>query len=414
MNSLQITLIVIGLVIIGLVLLYNWWQDQQAQKRLNRHFNQSDSDPLLDGQENRPNPSVPLQSTPRAFNRDSDGPSLGDTHLDDDFGPAVSLGPTLDEISDDYQGSAQHTVTMGAQTDYVDGVAAQNAPATPVATAKPAREVSALASDEPGPDPMTEAVVDLRFDQPVRGRSIIEQVMRFPAADDKPIRYFAETEDGAYHAVIRPDVMYVALQIAVLMSNRSGPLQDVHWSAAMMIADEMVQQFDADLEAPAFKELEDHALDLDDLCASLDAQVGLSLLLEGPQPIKSVAEIARKRGFVDYRQTLAWLNNQGQVCFYMLFDGLALNQVESASVERIELLLDVPNSPADQHAFGKMVGAARDLAGLLRASIVDDQNQPLEHDELVASVDEQIYEIYQRLDQCGLTAGSERARRVFS
>ena len=140
----------------------------------------------------------------------------------------------------------------------------------------------------------------------------------------------------------------------------------------------------------------------------------MTLLLEGPQPIRSVAEIARKRGFVEYRQTLAWLDNQGFACFYMLFDGLALNQVESASVERVELLLDVPNSPADEHAFGKMVGAARDLAGLLRASIVDDHNQPLEHDDLVASVDEQIYDIYQRLEASGLSASSERARRVFS
>ena len=98
----------------------------------------------------------------------------------------------------------------------------------------------------------------------------------------------------------------------------------------------------------------------------------------------------------------------------MLFDGLALNQVESASVERVELLLDVPNSPVDEHAFGKMVGAARDLAALLRASIVDDHNQPLEHDDLVVSVDAQIYEIYQRLEESGLSASSERARRVFS
>lgn len=411
MNSLQITLIVIGLVIIGLVLLYNWWQDQQAQKRLNRHFNQNDSDPLLDGQESIANPSAPLQSTPRAMSRDSGGPSLGEAHLDDDFGPSVSFGPALDESSEDYQEVARLTADSEAQPDYV---AADTTKAATAPVAKQARAARPVDADEPGPDPMTEAVVDLRFDNPVRGRSIIEQAMRFPTADDKPIRYFAETEDGTYHAVIRPDVSYVALQMAVLMSNRLGPLQDVHWSAAMMIADEMVQQFDADLEAPAFKELEEHAFELDDLCASLDAQVGLTLLLEGPQPIKSVAEIARKRGFVDYRQTLAWVNNQGQVCFYMLFDGLALNQVESASVERIELLLDVPNSPTDKHAFGKMVGAARDLAGLLRATIVDDQNQPLEHDELVASVDEQIYQIYQRLDECGLTAGSERARRVFS
>ncbi|HZJ97248.1 MAG: hypothetical protein GX822_06050 [Alcaligenaceae bacterium] len=399
MNSLQITLIVIGLVFIGLVLLYNWWQDQQAQKRLNRHFNQSDSDPLLDGQAGRQSHQAPLQSTPRVVSRDSDGPSLGQVYESQDDEPRVSLGPAFEESTDEQPSVSEH----GTEQAPVASVASQ--------AVAPRRVAS---TEDLGPDPMTEAVVDVRFDRAISGRAIIEQVMRFPAADDKPIRYFAEAEDGAYHAVIRPDVMYVALQLAVLMSNRSGPLQDVHWSAAMMIADEMAQQFDGDVEAPSFKDIENRALDLDDLCASLDAQVGLTLLLEGPQPIRSVAEIARKRGFVEYRQTLAWLDNQGFACFYMLFDGLALNQVESASVERVELLLDVPNSPADEHAFGKMVGAARDLAGLLRASIVDDHNQPLEHDDLVASVDEQIYDIYQRLEASGLSASSERARRVFS
>lgn len=402
MNNLQITLIVIGLVFIGLVLLYNWWQDQQAQKRLNRHFNQSDSDPLLDGQAGDQNRTAPLQSTPRVISNHSDGPSLGQVDELQDDEPKMSFGPAYDDSDD------SHDETSVA-------VAPTTQPLAPEAKASQVeRPQRVAATDELGPDPMTEAVVDLRFEQAVSGRAIIEQMMRFPAADDKPTRYFAETEDGAYHAVIRPDVMYVALQMAVLMSNRLGPLQDVHWSAAMMIADEMAQQFDADVEAPSFKDIENRALDLDDLCASLDAQVGLTLLLEGPQPIRSVAEIARKRGFVEYRQTLAWLNNQGVACFYMLFDGLALNQVESASVERVELLLDVPNSPVDEHAFGKMVGAARDLAALLRASIVDDHNQPLEHDDLVVSVDAQIYEIYQRLEESGLSASSERARRVFS
>ncbi len=404
MNSLQITLIVIGLVFIGLVLLFNWWQDQLAQKRLNRHFDPSDSDPLLDGKSDRSSQYVPMQSTPRVLTSDSDGPSLTQDYVVQEDEHEISLGTAYDDpVADTTAVTVQKPVAK--QTPQQKSVA-------PQPTSRSTKRTKS--SEELGPDPMTEAVVDLRFEKAISGRFIIEQTMRFPSADDKLIRYFAEAEDGSYHAVIRPDVMYVAMQMAVLMSNRVGPLQDVHWSAAMMIADEMAQQFDADVEAPSFKQIENHALDLDDLCASLDAQVGLTLLLEGPQPIRSVAEIARKRGFVEYRQTLAWLNNQGLACFYMLFDGLALNQVESASVERVELLLDVPNSPVDEHAFGKMVGAAKDLASLLRASIVDDHNQPLENEELVASVDAQIYELYQGLEQSGLSAGSERTRRVFS
>src|SRR5699024_7363939 len=106
MNSLQITLIVIGLVFIGLVLLFNWWQDQQAQKRLNRHFDQSDSDPLLDGKAGQAGKSsrpAPLQSTPRVLTSDSDGPSLSRDYGGQDDEPRVSLGDlgTADDKSAD-------------------------------------------------------------------------------------------------------------------------------------------------------------------------------------------------------------------------------------------------------------------------------------------------------------------------
>ena len=42
-------------------------------------------------------------------------------------------------------------------------------------------------------------------------------------------------------------------------------------------------------------------------------------------------------------------------------------------IERLYLLLDVPCSPADSRAFGRMVEVGRELAARLRAELVDDR-----------------------------------------
>ncbi|CFE02499.1 membrane protein [Bordetella pertussis] len=82
-------------------------------------------------------------------------------------------------------------------------------------------------------------------------------------------------------------------------------------------------------------------------------------------------------------------------------------------IERLYLLLDVPCSPADQRAFGRMVDVGRDLAARLRAELVDDQGRPLQ-DGADAVIDERLQVLFEQLDQAGLPAGSARAQRVFA
>lgn len=82
-------------------------------------------------------------------------------------------------------------------------------------------------------------------------------------------------------------------------------------------------------------------------------------------------------------------------------------------IERLYLLLDVPCSPADSRAFGRMVDVGRELATRLRADLVDDQGKPLA-DGSESVIDERLQVLFGQLEQAGLPAGSERAQRVFA
>ncbi|MFU2071820.1 hypothetical protein ACLQ9R_22310, partial [Bordetella hinzii] len=64
MSDLQIGLIVLGVLLILLVLGFNWWQDRRVRRRMQEHFPASEQDPLL-GAGETPRPAPVAADTPR-------------------------------------------------------------------------------------------------------------------------------------------------------------------------------------------------------------------------------------------------------------------------------------------------------------------------------------------------------------
>ena len=203
------------------------------------------------------------------------------------------------------------------------------------------------------------------------------------------------------------------MQLAVLLANRSGPLTAIEWSQAWARAQDMAERFDATIEGPDQQAVLEQGARLDDTCAALDTQVGLTLMLGAAQPAAEVLSVARDTGFVADGNRLAWPAENGVTRFTLSrADGAAFD-AGMGGVERLYLLLDVPCAPADSRAFGRMVDVGRDLAARLRAELVDDQGKPLaEGSETV--IDERLQVLFEQLEQAGLPAGSERAQRVFA
>ncbi|MGO1766296.1 MAG: cell division protein ZipA C-terminal FtsZ-binding domain-containing protein, partial [Advenella sp.] len=178
-------------------------------------------------------------------------------------------------------------------------------------------------------------------------------------------------------------------------------------------ADEIAHEFDASVESPDVPALLRRAEKLDQVCANLDTQVGLTVQLTQPHPVRSVIDVARAKGFTEYRNGLAWMNHDGLPRFVLLLAGEHAEDPANAGVNRVDLLLDVPCSPPDETPFARMMAVGRDLALSLDGQLIDDSGRPVmegsEH-----AIDEQIRGIYEELEQQGLQAGSPRALRVFS
>ena len=364
MSDLQIGLIVLGVLLILMVLGFNWWQDRRVRRQMQAHFPASDNDPLLGA------------------------------------GAASTGVPSAEAAS-----AARREPAFGGAASNATG----QAPAAPAQGAPHEND----ADDLEEVDPASEVVIEVGFNEPVSGDDLLPLIQGMRMAGRKPVRVFGTTATQRHRARIHGDEAYTALQIAVLLANRTGPLTAIEWSQAWSRAQAFGERFDAAIEGPDQQAVLERAARLDDTCAALDTQVGLTLLLGTAQPGAEVLAVARDLGFIHEGSRLVWMSDAGLPRFSLTrSDGTAFDAGVSG-VESLNLLLDVPCSPPDARAFGRMVDVGRQLAQRLRAELVDDQGKPLA-EASVAFIDDRLQSLFGQLEQAGLRAGSERALRVFS
>jgi len=356
----------LGVALIAAVLGLNWWQDRRARLHVQRHFGEFSgvADPLAD--------------SARASHDGRKEPALG-----------ASAAERQTERQTDRQTDADDLAEI---------------------------------------DPACEVVIDVNFAQPIAGTLLRPALKTLDEVGGKPIRIFAKRANDAsdansdmHHAhsdrQIHDDQAYAALQLALLIANRSGPLTAIDWSQFWNHAEELAERFDAVLEGPEQASVIAQAERLDAFCARLDVQVGLNLVLAHAQPLTAILALARDLGFVLVDGRLLWLADEGLTRFALsqgedgLFDGTASHG--KVQRQRLTLLIDVPHSPANDHAFSFMAGIARELAARLDAQLLDDQGKPVV-EASQAAIDAHLASLYAQLQAADMQAGSPRAKRVFA
>jgi hypothetical protein len=350
MSELQIYLVALGVAAILVVLIFNWWQDRRVRRRMQAHMPVVEQDPLLDG----------------------------------------GLG-TLAESRREPGLAGPESTPLAAAAGPADGVVAEH--------------------EEP--DPSCEVVIEVTFAGPISAQDLMPLVQSLRSAGRKPVRIFVQDTEGQLSRRLQADVAYQSMHLAVLLANRSGPLSAIEWSQVWNRVQSLADQIEATVEGPDQQTVLEAAARLDDTCAALDTQVGLTVLLGKSRPVAEVTGAARAMGFVPWEGRLAWMGDHGMECFTLSrADGEPFD-AGMATVDRLSLLLDVPCSPADPRGFGRMMDVGVELAQRLGADLVDDQNRPVQAGT-DASIDERLQVLHAQLEAAGLKAGSLRARRVFS
>jgi hypothetical protein len=349
MSDLQISLIILGILIILLVLGFNYLQDRRIRQRMQSHLPQGDRDPLL-----------------------------GDKEATDSL---TRREPGLSATEPEHTLHAHHDASSSFNTDE--------------------------------PDESIEIVIELVLPQAVFGAQIMQAIPSGLMAGRKPVRVFWQDEAGRLLSRPNPTDNYERLQFAVLLANRSGPLTDIEWSKIWNRIQSIADALEGHLEGPEQADVLLRANELDALCAKLDSQVALTLMLASNQKIEDVLSGAQSMGFVYQAGVLNWVGDDGLPCFTVSRTNGEPFDDGVVTVDRLSMLLDVPRSPPNLRSFGRMLDVGLELAHRFGADLVDDQDHPVVSGADVP-IDSHLQGLYAQLESVGLTAGGARARRVFA
>jgi|RhiMethySRZTD1v2_1073278.scaffolds.fasta_scaffold04970_7 hypothetical protein len=363
MSDLQFSLIVIGVTIIGGVCLYNWVQERNYRKRLDQAFGTAPEDVLLprgrDVSEGKIEPQLqPVPAAPRAIRTEGSG-----------------------------------------------------APA-------PARQVSGSARMDPDAD--LDCVAEIETGTVVAEGPLDELLTRM-AGCGRPTRVLGLNADtAAWEEVTRGrSARYRGLKLALQLVNRSGTANAAQLAMFCDAARSCAEKIAGRAILPDAHAALKAAQDLDAFCSEVDVAIGVNVVAEEGVTFSGarIRELAEAAGFTlepdgvfhyraGQRRTLFTLDNHQPAPFLP-------ERLKSLATPGVTLMLDVPRVADGAAVLDRMLDIGRELAAALGGKLVDDNRATLS-EAGVARIREQLQSINAALAARGITAGGERALRLFS
>ena len=359
MSDLQLSLVVVGITIIGGVILYNWVQERNFRKRLDQAFGAAPADVLL-----------------------PDGPErdAGAGRQEPQLQPAAAA-------------------PRAARADNSAATAVRQAPA---------------------PDADLDCVAEIEAGAPITEGPLAELLGRI-AGCGRPVRVLGlNAETGAWEEAVRGrGARYRGLELALQLVNRAGTVNAAQLALFCDAARVCAEKVAGRAQLPDTQAVLQAAQDLDAFCSSVDVAIGVNVIAEpgtafSGSRIRELAEAAGFRlepdGVFHYRsgerRTLFTLDNHQPAPFLP-------GRLNSLTTPGVTLMLDVPRVADGAAALDRMLEIGRELAAGLGGKIVDDNRAGLS-EAGITRIREQLRSIDSALAGRGITAGGERALRLFS
>ena len=379
MSSLQISLAIIGGLVLAAVVAYNAW--------------------------------VTRRSAPRTASErlPQDGPAASDGRVFQDTQPGGPVnGERIDPVLDEAQPGANDGATEGAPA---------RAPAVVPVTLN---HVVQAPEKRPGLDALIDVIAPLMLEAPVSGEALLAALPGTRRVGSKPCAVEGQHEATGEWEAPRPGQRYTALQAGVQLANRSGALNDIEFSEFVVKAQAFADAVGAATDFPDMRAEVARARELDAFASGHDAQLGFTLRARRAAWSPGyVAQHAARLGFVagvlPGRMVLPG-SEAGQAPILSLsFDPQAAmaEDPEQSALREIALSLEVTHVPRSEQPFVRLRQAAAALSEAMDGVVTDDAGQLLSGDTM-DRIGADLEGLYDALDSHDLAAGSPQARRLFS
>ena len=362
MSDFQLTLIVIGGVIVFGVVTFNKWQEWRAKKSVDNAFSPLHEDVLM--------------------GTDSTAAAADARH--EPFIPAA----------DDHAALAEHEHDQHAYDSEDE---------QPLSFIQVASKPTPL-------DPVVDCIIHLSLDLPLRGEKIIATFHDMHFVGNKLVQVVGESESGNLEAIAHGGV-YHALQVGVQLATRNGPLTELEYSELVMRLNQRADELGAQPELPDMMQVIADARRLHQLILEFDVQLSINVKAKGMPWMLSTMRPAFQRQGLELRPDGRMIMPDGEGG--MLFSLITNTNLADDTSTLMTLLLPVALVARERNGYGAMTAFAKSLSTRLSGEIVDDSGAPLTPQAL-EDISAQVDDFYAFMEQSGMIAGSAPARRLFS
>ena len=254
MSDFQLSLLLLGIAVVGAVFGYNAWQERRFRKQTHAAFQRNHQDVLLE--------------MPHAETRDALAERLAPSL--DDFSPNP-----LDTPSESSGETQADTLIRQAHTP-------PPAPSNPLAVlADKASQGSSGTTDDEASivqqaliaamlDPQLDFVADIRFTEPVKFDTL-------PTLEEKKrVQILGSSSEGMWE-VIKPHGSYRQLNIGLQMVDRNGAVTEADLAAFCTRVQVFAESYGTNASFPQRQTKLNLARDVDSFCAEVDVLIGLNL-----------------------------------------------------------------------------------------------------------------------------------------
>jgi hypothetical protein len=380
MSTLQVSLAIIGGLILAGVVAYNAWITRRNVPRTLRE---------------RGGESVAVPAGPVAT------PVFAETT------PGGEGDGRIDPVLDAFPGDGANTAPLAE-------------PATPQTVPVTLNHVVAAPEKRPGLDALIDVITPLALESEVSGDALLASLPGTRRVGSKPFAVEGLSEVSGEWETPRPGQRYRALQAGVQLANRAGALNDIEFSEFVVKAQAFADAVGAAPDFPDMRAEVARARELDAFASGHDAQLGFTLRARRAAWSPGyVAQHAARLGFVagalPGRMVLPGSAAGQAPILSLAFDPQAAmaEDPEQSALRELALSLEVTHVPRSEQPFVRMREAAVALAEAMDGVVTDDAGQALTADAL-DRIGADLEGLYDALDSRDLSAGSAQARRLFS
>jgi FtsZ-interacting cell division protein ZipA len=389
MSDLQINLIVIGIVIIGGVVFYNWMQQRRYQRNTEKAFKNKYEDVLLEAEK-----TTEVERVEPQLNTEVERVEL---QLNKEVTGDFRVEPSIKEkeiVESDSKPEQKHLNT----------------------TNESARPVKVYSNG------VVDYVVSIQSETPVTVSDLAEILQR-KVGFGKPVRWFGQKNAGAFWEEITiesdPESDYTGLRACLQLADRSGPVSEVSLSEFRDMVQNFAELINAVADTPDIGEAYSQAVLLDQFCAEVDVMIGINVISKDGgaftgTKIRALAEASGFKldggGVFNFREgnddAKFTLNNYESTPFLP-------DNIRTLTTNGVTFLFDVPRIKNGERVFDQMTHLSRIFATTLGGTMVDDNQVPLS-DSGIDRIKHKLNGIQAVMKSRDFPAGGEIALRLFA